>query len=142
MLPRQTTPYLLLIAAFALVAVPLPTSAQVLPETQVLAGPGAWVSTYTTQVVAVEQGGDLAFTNADLMRHDVISTAKGTDDAAWCDPYPEGACPLFWSRLVGLGEETPVLGLDALEPGQTYEFFCSIHPGMTGTLVALDPIDP
>ena len=49
----------------------------------------------------------------------------------------DGACPAFWSDWADLGETVTVLGLDQLAPGATYAFYCSIHPQMQGTLVAL-----
>ena len=43
--------------------------------------------------------------------------------------------PVFASRLGGLGEVVPVEGMDRVESGKQYGFFCSLHPGMRGTLV-------
>jgi hypothetical protein len=42
---------------------------------------------------------------------------------------------VFASRLGGLGEVVPVEGMDRVESGKSYGFFCSLHPGMRGTLV-------
>jgi hypothetical protein len=47
---------------------------------------------------------------------------------------PDGS-PLFRSALAGLGESKPIEGLDRVVSGQTYGFYCSIHPGMTGQLI-------
>ena len=49
------------------------------------------------------------------------------------DKGPEGK-PLFHSKLIGLGEAADVEGVDRLQSGRSYEFFCSVHPGMRGTL--------
>ena len=89
----------------------------------VLAGPGATSTTYATPVMVTSPGGPLSFTNLDIAQHDVTS-----------DQTVDGK-PLFSSRLVGLGESTPVDGLDRVESGQSYAFHCSIHPGMRGTLI-------
>ena len=124
------------------VAVLLTAPAAALPMQTLAAAPGAWLTTYATPVLAVTPGDPLTFTNGDIMRHDVVSTATGPDDSLWCDRYPDGACPLFWSRLIGLGESTAVLGLAGLEGGQTYDFYCTIHDGMTGVLVALPTPSP
>ena len=42
--------------------------------------------------------------------------------------------PLFSTPLIGLGETAPVQGLDRVSAGQTYGFFCTLHPGMRGQL--------
>jgi plastocyanin len=42
---------------------------------------------------------------------------------------------LFASKVSGLGEVSPVQGLDKVKSGQTYGFFCTLHPGMRGNLV-------
>ena len=90
----------------------------------VVAGPGAQYSTYATPVMVVRKGGPLSFSNADLPQHDVTAVDKGPD-----------GLPLFHSKLVGIGEVTPVDGLDRVTAGKSYVFYCSIHPGMKGTLV-------
>lgn len=139
MLSRPRTVVLLLLAGAVLMAVPPGLAA--LPEQTIVAAPGAWLSTFATPAVVVEADGPLTFTNTDLMHHDVLSTTAGSDDRPWCGAYAEGRCPLFWTPLISLGEETPVLGLDQLDPGTVYPFYCSLHPGMTGTLVAIERAD-
>jgi polyvinyl alcohol dehydrogenase (cytochrome) len=94
------------------------------PGPAVVAGPGAFYSTYATPVMVAPAGGPLSFVNNDLPQHDVVAVDRGAD-----------GLPLFRSRLVGLGEVTPVEGMDRVEHGHSYAFFCSIHPGMRGTLV-------
>jgi plastocyanin len=88
----------------------------------VVAGPGATYTTYATPVMATPKGGQVSFVNNDLPPHDVTSVAQSGSGA-----------PLFKSKLVGIGEVTPVVGVDKLAAG-TYPFYCSIHPGMKGTL--------
>jgi plastocyanin len=74
-------------------------------------------------VASTRKGGPLSFVNLDVVLHDVTSDQKG----------PDGT-PLFRSKLIGLGESAPIEGLDKVEPGKQYGFFCSVHPGMRGTL--------
>ncbi len=100
---------------------PLPDGS---PGPAVVAGPGAFYSTYATPVMVSPVGGPLSFVNNDLPQHDVVAVDRGPD-----------GLPLFRSALIGLGEIAPVEGLDRVEHGRTYAFFCSIHPGMRGTLV-------
>lgn len=123
------------------VAPAVPALAAAPPETPTLtavAGPGAWVSTYATPALAAEPGGALTFVNADLMRHDLVARgAYGPDSQPWCRNFLPGRCPLFWTPLLALGQESPVLGLEKLAPLGVYEFTCTIHPGMTGRLAAL-----
>jgi plastocyanin len=74
--------------------------------------------------VVVFSGGKLSFTNLDFVQHDVTSDDNG----------PNGR-PLFRSKLIGLGEAAPVDGVEKLPSGKSYGFFCSVHPGMRGTLI-------
>jgi polyvinyl alcohol dehydrogenase (cytochrome) len=89
----------------------------------IVAGPGAASTSYATAVASTSVGGSLNFVNLDLAKHDVTSVEKG----------PDGK-PLFNTPLIDLGESAPVEGLDRVTSGQTYEFFCTIHPGMRGRL--------
>ncbi len=89
----------------------------------IVAGPGAASTTYATPVMVTEVGGPLTFVNLDIAQHDVVSRAQG----------PGG--PLFRSKLIGLAQTAPVEGLDRVEAGKTYGFYCTIHPGMQGTLI-------
>ena len=91
--------------------------------TAIVAGPGAASTTYATPVMVTQVGGPVSFTNADLPQHDVVSEELA----------PDGQ-PLFRSRLSGIGEVVPVEGLDRVQSGRQYSFYCSIHPGMRGTL--------
>jgi polyvinyl alcohol dehydrogenase (cytochrome) len=90
----------------------------------IVAGPGAYLTTYATPVMVAEVGGTLSFMSNDLPLHDVVSVDKAADGTA-----------LFSSPLVGLGQSAAVSGMNRVEAGKTYAFFCSIHPGMRGTLV-------
>jgi hypothetical protein len=92
----------------------------------IVAGPGAFATTYATPAMVTRVGGPLSFVNDDLPQHDVVAVDHG----------PDGQ-PLFRSALIGIGEIVPVTGLERLVSGRTYEFYCSIHPGMRGTLAAV-----
>lgn len=93
---------------------------------------------YANAVAVVDVAGTLTFVNADISAHDLVAREAGPSDAPWCSRYAgQGSCPLFASRIVGLGGEAVVEGTDRLAPGATYGFFCSIHPWMSGTLVAV-----
>lgn len=106
------------------------------PGTSVVAQPGSQFSGYTTPAMVVQQGSDLTFVNGDIASHDVVALEDyGPDTAPWCGPFKTGKCPLFWSRLIGLGATTDVLGMDQVQPGETYTFYCTLHPNMQGTLV-------
>ena len=90
----------------------------------VVAVPGSTYTTYATPVMVTQVGGPLSFMNFDLPQHDVVSDEKGPDGRA-----------LFQSKLSGLGEIAPIEGLDRVKSGSTYGFFCSLHPGMRGSLI-------
>ncbi|MEA2350218.1 MAG: hypothetical protein QOG41_2474 [Thermoleophilaceae bacterium] len=89
----------------------------------VVAGPGAASTGYATPLMTASKGGSLSFVNLDVVQHDVVAKQKGPD-----------GLPLFRSRLIGLGESAPVEGLDRVQSGTTYDFYCSVHPGMKGQL--------
>jgi plastocyanin len=111
----------------------------------VLSGPQAQSYGYLTPLVVMQKGGALTYANFDVVRHNVVqdvaadhkalklSVAKTTK---WCRQFKKGKCPLFWSKLIGVTQQTPVLGVNRLKPG-TYSFFCTLHPGMKGKLRVL-----
>jgi polyvinyl alcohol dehydrogenase (cytochrome) len=90
----------------------------------IVAVPGSTYTTYATPVMVTQPGGPLSFMNFDLPQHDVVADDKG----------PDGR-PLFQSKLSGLGEVAPIEGLERVKSGNTYGFFCSLHPGMRGSLI-------
>jgi outer membrane protein assembly factor BamB len=89
----------------------------------IVSGPGAASTGYATPAMISFAGSKVSYTNLDNVLHDVTAADKGADGR-----------PLFQSKLIGLGESTPVDGTEKLEAGKTYGFYCSIHPGMKGTL--------
>jgi outer membrane protein assembly factor BamB len=91
---------------------------------RVVAGPGAASATYLTPVAIVQgDAPSLSFLNLDLAQHDVDHR-----------PAP-GQPKMFDSPLIGTGQSTAVIFSGPLTPGQ-YEYYCSIHPNMSGTLIA------
>lgn len=125
-----------------------------------------FVGTYTTPVAAAQVGGELTFVNGDIALHDVVARDDfapaqcptepgicGEDVPEWCLPpkpdepwttsllnplpFAAGKCPLFATPLIGTAVTAPVEGLWFLEAGRTYRFYCTLHPWMLGTLVAL-----
>lgn len=129
----------LLIAGHASIAAPERAS------TPVLAGPAAKFYGYASPVIVTEKNGKVSFTNLDLERHDVVQDVAadgegGPDNAPWCRDkdghhHEHEGCPLFWSKLIGLGQTTKVRGLARVEPGDVYSFFCTLHHGMKGKLI-------
>jgi plastocyanin len=90
----------------------------------VVAGPGAASTGYVTPAVIAFAGGKLSFANLDVVQHDVTAQDHGSDGR-----------PLFQSKLIGLGETATVDGVEKLQSGKSYGFFCTVHPGMRGTLI-------
>lgn len=132
---------LLTVAALVALIGAAPASSSTVAEgSPVVSGPGAKFAGYVTAAVVVQPGSQITYYNADIEKHNVVHDAIADGVYAkkkqpWCRDFPKKKCPLFWSQLIGLGE-TPVLGLKNLEAGQTYTFYCTLHPGMKGRLVA------
>ena len=108
----------------------------------VFAPPGGFQAGFVPPAAVTTVGGPLSFVNGDIQPHNVIATSdflpkKAVKKTPWCKSYPAAKCPIFWSETVPLGGTATVLGTENLESGGRYEFFCSVHPGMKGTLVAL-----
>ena len=145
---RWATSVALAILITGVLAAPAsPHAADVTPAA--LTGPGATYWGYATPVLVVEKGGELTYTNADIIRHDLVHDVEtdgfgGPKKMPWCEKSPSdghqhhhgAGCPVFWSKTIGLNGTTKVLGLQNLKPGTTYSFFCTLHHGMKGTLIA------
>jgi plastocyanin len=78
---------------------------------------GATPNRYQNPQVTIDQGERLTFRNTDFANHDVTSKQSG----------------LFASETIGQGATSFVEGSQYLTTG-SYDFFCSIHPQMTGTI--------
>ena len=102
--------------------------------------PGSFAAGFATPVVVAAQGETVTFVNADAAPHNFVAdgvylSKKDAKKSRWCSGYTLKTCPLFWSPTIAAGETTGVEGLERLEAGKQYPFFCSLHPGMKGTLV-------
>lgn len=104
-------------------------------------GPAGPFIGYTVPFIVASQGDAINFINLDAFEHDVVSYRKQPGlGAPWCAEagfVTAGSCPVIWTPLIGITGQTPVLGMDLVQPGENYEFFCSIHANMEGTLVVL-----
>lgn len=80
------------------------------------------VNQFGAAVTTIDQGERVTLQNYDLAGHDVTSNQTGDSGA-----------PLFRSGLVAPGGSGPVEGTEYLTTG-SYDFFCSVHPGMEATL--------
>ena len=121
------------VAGFVLSATPAQAAVAV-------TGPGGFVAGFVPPVVVIAPGEEITYANADIAPHNFVAyeaymTRKQAKKAPWCSGYDKGKCPLFWSDTITLGQQTQVLGTENVESGETYAFYCSIHPGMKGTLV-------
>ena len=122
---------------------PAPTGGPVDAAPHIVAGPQAQFAGYLTRVmVASKSTGKVLYTNLDVVRHDVVQDPRtdgvaGSGKDPWCKRF-KGKCPVFWTPLLGLGETTELQGLKNTQAGRTYTFYCSLHPGMRGTLAVVD----
>ena len=103
-------------------------------------GPGGFLAGFVPPIVVVAPGEGITYANADIAPHNFVADGhflpkKAAKKAKWCTAYDKGRCPLFWSPTISLGGRTEVLGLEFVESGNSYAFYCSLHPGMKGTLI-------
>ena len=139
------------IAVGVVLLTPAPVSSAGQEATPVaVSGPLAQFWGYVTPALVVEKGGSLTYANVDVVKHDLVhdveSDGFGTKKKMpWCKKSEDehghhhdhaAACPVFWSAQIGAGDTTEVLGLENLKPGKIYTFFCTLHHGMKGTLIA------
>ena len=78
--------------------------------------------TYLPDEVTVVQGEVLEFTNLDVAFHDVVALRNGADGK-----------PAFATDLLSTGETSVIEDLEKL-PAGVYDFTCTLHPSMLGTL--------
>ena len=88
-------------------------------DKQIEAGPP---DRFTTTDITMDQGEKLTFHNGDTVTHDVTATQNG----------PDGK-PLFKSAETDGGKTSTVEGAQYLTAGH-YDFICSIHPNMKGSI--------
>ncbi len=119
------------------VLLPLASASPVAVDSHVVTSEKPGGADYLVETVVVDVAGTLTLTNVDLRNHDVVSDANGPETNPWCERYLTRECPLFASPLIGLGEQAEVEGIDQLTPLESYEFHCSIHPWMRGTIIAV-----
>jgi plastocyanin len=102
-------------AAVALATAPAVASSDA--TIQVQPGPS-----YNPDRLTIPQGTRVVLQNNDSSRHNVTS-----------DDYAPDGSRLFRSATTDPGGSAPVVGTEYLTTGE-YDFFCSIHRGMRGTL--------
>jgi glucose/arabinose dehydrogenase/plastocyanin len=90
-------------------------------EGNVVAGPLAQSAGFLTPSVSLAKGSPLTFTNLDAISHNLASKAVTEDGRR-----------LFAAPNIASGTTT-VEGADKLPVGK-YEFLCTVHPSMAGTL--------
>jgi plastocyanin len=90
-------------------------------EGNIVAGPLAQTAGFLTTSVTLAQGSPLTFTNLDAVSHNVASKDVTEDGRR-----------LFAAPNVATGT-TNVEGAEKLKAGK-YEFVCTVHPSMNGTL--------
>ena len=103
-------------------------------------GPGGFVAGFVPPIVVIAPGEGITYANADIAPHNFVAydtflTKKQAKKAKWCSGFDAGKCPLFWSDSITAGDTTEVLGLQNVKSGESYGFYCSLHPGMKGTLI-------
>lgn len=82
----------------------------------------------------IKQGDSITYQNFDFAPHNITSVAPRPGLPPELPPEP-----LFWSEDSDLSHRNVVTvhNVDQVQPGE-FEFFCTIHPGMRGTLY-VDP---
>ena len=103
-------------------------------------GPAGFLAGFVPPIVVVAPGEGITYVNGDIAPHNFVAyevymNKKQAKKAPWCSGFDKGKCPLFWSQTISLGKSTEVLGLENVESGKSYGFYCSLHPGMKGTLI-------
>lgn len=127
-----------LVSTVALCAGPLGTAPAPAAgaDIQYVSGPAAQLTGWTQPVLVVREGDTVTYTNIDIAQHDVVSKSVIGPDTTWCAAakFDPGTCPLIWSPLIGLGEQTKVYGLENVRAGMSVPFICTLHGAMKGTL--------
>ncbi len=122
-------------ALLVVLAIVTPASAA-----EVATAPGGFLAGFLPPVVVIAEDEGITYTNADIAPHNFVAdnaflSKKAAKKAKWCSSFDKGRCPLFWSPTIATGESTAVSGLEALASGDQFQFLCTLHPNMKGTLV-------
>ena len=104
-----------LLIAFALTAPP--THAEPLDQRVLTVA-----STFIPEEITIAKGEPLEYTNLEPTPHNLIALRLGKDGK-----------PVFRTDTIGAATTVVVEGLDKLEPG-VYDFTCTLHPRMFGTI--------
>ena len=107
-----------LVLALALISSPAPAAE---PTTVV-----SVAYTYLLPDTSIAPKGSLQLRNLDPAPHNIPALSNGRDGA-----------PLFRSDTIGANEVAGVEGVEKLAPG-VYDYTCSLHPQMLGTLTVED----
>jgi plastocyanin len=111
------------------------TAAPAVPAPAVaVAGPEAATAGFVSRAVVSVQGQALSFANGDVAGHTLTSKATKPKKVKYGKKYYIIQVPLFDSDSVNGGAVGDVKGVTSLKPG-TYDFYCSLHTGMTGQLM-------
>ena len=125
-----------LLAGTACATVAVTTAASAAPPVPAVAvaGPEAATAGFTSRLVVALQGQPLTFVNGDVSGHTLTSKQTKPQRVRFGSKYYVIRVPLFDSSGVNPGASRDVKGVTALKPGK-YDFYCSLHTGMTGQLV-------
>ena len=125
-----------LLAVAGSAALALTTTASAAPPAPAvaIAGPEAATAGFVSRVVLSVQGQALTFVNADVSGHTLTSKQTKPQRVKFGSKYYVIRVPLFDSSGVNAGATREVKGVTTLKPG-TYDFYCSMHTGMTGQLL-------
>lgn len=93
--------------------------------TYVVALPNGTTTGFAPAILALAKGSTLDIVGADVQVHNIV-----------CVKRDRKRRPLCQSRLAGLGETKPVMGVERLAPG-TYALLCTLHPQMKADLTVV-----
>lgn len=133
MTPRSL---LLLTTAVGLLVAAPGSSQAAPPPTPALAvtGPQAATVGFPPVPVLVVAGQSLTLANGDVTGHDITSKLTRPVKKRFGKKVYTLQEPLFRSESVPSGGQGDVKGVAGLKPG-TYQFYCSLHTSMSGTMM-------
>lgn len=113
-----------IVAIGSVLAMAAPASAATV---YVVALPNGTTTGFAPAVLAIAKGSTLDIVGADVQVHNIA-----------CVKRDRKRRPLCQSRVAGLGETKPVMGVEKLAPG-TYAMLCTLHPQMKADLTVVGP---